>query len=74
VVSGGRVDRRGNWSAMVAGEETEVIGLQRPGGQLLRFAKLAAPLIANHRSAPPAPTPAARKCAAFRNAAAPHRR
>ena len=29
--------------------------------------------VANHRSAPPAPAPAAKNSAAFRNAAAPHR-
>ena len=49
-----------------------MIGLQRRGSQHQRFAKLAAPPIASHRSAPPAPAPAARECAAFRNAAAPH--
>ena len=58
---------------MVAGEEPQVIGLQRRGSQLQRFAKLATPPIARHRQAPPSPTPAATNSAAFRNAAAPHR-
>ena len=57
---------------MVVAQGAEVIGLPRHGNQLQRFAKLAAPPIAHHLQAPPSPIPTAKKCAAFRNAAAPY--